>query len=240
MDDNLTFKEWYEGLSTRERELMRRGTRLLLSRTFLIKSKDREMFGFFARNAEQMETYFAPMGYTMFLEKDYGVIMLRDRQEDKVESKDISAINKKVFTIRESVIYCALAWIFMEHMGDVMDRTVLIRPDELTRALEQFGIGAGYRTDFNKSQIADALKTLEKFSLIEVKGDLGDEDCVIVLYPTLMFGLDLKAMETLLGKKKESYMNYYAQPAGGPDDDNESTTPDDDSAESTGSEGIDE
>ena len=211
MDDNLTFEQWYPDLSSMEQEMMRRGVRLLLSRTFLTRSKERELFGFFARNEPHMETYFAPMGDTMFLDRDYGIIMLRDRQEEKVDAQETAAINKKIFTIRESVIYCALAWIFMERMSGSMDRSILIRPDELTKTLEQFGVGAGFRTEFNKTQIEDALKTLQHFSLVEIKGTLGDEDCALVLYPTLLFGLDLKAMEALLRQKKESYQNYYAK-----------------------------
>ena len=131
MNDNLTFEQWYADLSAKEQGLMRRGIRLLLSRTFLIKSRERELFGFFARNVPQMETYFAPMGYTMFLERDYGIIMLRDRQEEKVDAQENAAINKKIFTIRESVIYSALAWIFMERMSGSLDRSILIRPEAL-------------------------------------------------------------------------------------------------------------
>lgn len=209
MDDNLTFEQWYQDLTAKEQEMMRRGIRILLSRTFLIKAKERELFGFFARNTPHMETYFAPMGYTLFLDRDYGIAMLRDRREEKVEAQETAAINKKVFSVRESVIYCALAWIFMERMGGSMDRSILIRPEELTRTLEQFGIGAGFRTEFNKTQIADALKTLQRFSLVEIKGTLGEEECVLVLYPTLLFGLDLKSMEELISKKKESYLDYY-------------------------------
>jgi hypothetical protein len=211
MDDNLTFEQWYPDLSAKEQEMMRRGIRILLSRTFLIRSKERELYGFFARNEEHMETWFAPMGYTMFLDRDYGIIMLRDRQEEKVDAQETAGINKKIFTIRESVIYCALAWIFMERMSGSMDRSILIRPDELTKTLEQFGIGAGFRTEFNKTQIEDALKTLHRFSLVDIKGTLGDEDCVLVLYPTLLFGLDLKAMEELVRQKQESYLNYYSK-----------------------------
>ena len=117
MDDNLTFEQWHRDLSAREQEMMRRGVRILLSRTFLIRSKERELFGFFARSAPYMETYFAPMGYTMFVDRDYGIIMLRDRQGEKADTQDTAAINKKIFTIRESVIFCALAWIFMERMS---------------------------------------------------------------------------------------------------------------------------
>lgn len=218
MEDNLTFENWYQELTGKEQEMMRRGIRILMSRTFLIKAKEREMFGFFARNEPQMETYFAPMGYHMFVERDYGIIMLRDRQEEKVEAQETAAVNKKIFSIRESVIYCALAWIFLERMSGSMDRSILIRPDELTRTLEQFGIGAGFRTDFNKTQIADALKSLQRFSLVEVKGTLGDEECVLVLYPTLLLGLDLKKMEDLVSRKKESYLTYYAGAAGTKDD----------------------
>ena len=211
MNENLTFEQWYADLSAKEQEMMRRGIRLLLSRTFLIKSRERELFGFFARNATQMETYFAPMGYTMFLERDYGIVMLRDRQEEKVDAQESAAINKKIFTIRESVIYSALAWIFMERMSGSLDRSIRIRPEELTKTLEQFGIGAGFRTEFNKTQIEDALKTLQRFSLVEIKGELGDKDCTLVLYPTLLFGMDLKAIEEYLQRKKDSYINYYAK-----------------------------
>jgi hypothetical protein len=165
MDENLTFDAWYRDLSAREQEMMRRGIRSLLSRTFLIKAKERELFGFFTRNDAQLESYFAPMGYTMFVDRDYGIIMLRDRQEEK----ESPAINKKNFTIRESVIYCALAYIFMESMSGGLDRSILIRPDELTKTLEQFGIGAGFRTEFNKTQIEDALKTLQRFSLVSIR-----------------------------------------------------------------------
>lgn len=221
MDDNLTFEQWYQDLSAREQEMMRRGTRILLSRTFLLKSKERELFGFFARNCAYMETYFAPMGYSAFGDRDYGIVMLKDRQEDKVDSKETVSVNKKVFSIRESVIYCALAWIFMERMSGSMDRSILIRPEELTQTLEQFGIGAGFRTEFNKTQIGDALKTLQRFSLVEVKGTLGDEECVLVLYPALLFGLDLKAMEDFVGRKKESYKTYYSKAPGDEEDERE-------------------
>lgn len=233
MDDNLTLEQWYEGLTAREQQLMRRGIRQLLSRTFLIKAQDRELFGFFSRNQDHLESYFAPMGFTMFLEQDYGIAMLRDRQEERVDSRELSAINRKSFTVRESVIYCALAWIFMEKMSGGLDRSILIRPDELTKTLEQFGIGAGFRTEFNKTQIGDALKTLQKYSLVSVQGDLGEEDCALVLYPTLMFGLDLKEMEEFLNRHKDSYQAYYAQAPSDADDDNqaEDETGDDPDAE---------
>lgn len=224
MDDNLTFEQWYQDLSVKEQEMMRRGIRILLSRTFLIKTRERELFGFFARNAPHMETYFAPMGYAMFLERDYGIIMLRDRQEEKVDAQETAAINRKVFSIRESVIYCALAWIFMERMSGSLDRSVAIRPDVLTRTLEQFGIGAGYRTEFNRTQITDALKTLQRFSLVNVKGTLGDEDCALVLYPTLLFGLDLRAIEDMISQKRESYQVYYAKAPEAADDGQETGT----------------
>lgn len=231
MDDNLTFEDWYEGLTTREQSLMRRGVRTLVSRTFIVREKERELYGFFSRNAAHMEDYFAPMGYTMFVEADYGIIMLRDRQEEKVDSKEVAAINKKTFTIRESVIYCALAWLYMEKMGNGLDRSILIRPDELTRALEQFGIGAGFKTDFNKTQISDALKTLQRFSLVNVNGAVGDEDCVIALYPTLLFGLDINEMKSLIDTKKDSYVNYYSQAPSSADDDNEEESIEEDSDE---------
>ncbi len=232
MDDNLTFEQWYRDLSAREQEMMRRGVRILLSRTFLIRSKERELFGFFARSVPYMETWFAPMGYTMFVDRDYGIIMLRDRQEEKADAQEIAAINRKIFTIRESVIFCALAWIFMERMSGSMDRSILIRPEELTRTLEQFGIGAGFRTDFNKTQIEDALKTLQRFSLVEVKGTLGDEDCVLVLYPTLLFGLDLKSMEAMVNQKKGSYLNYYARTSARSEEEDERETEEEQTAES--------
>ena len=224
MDDNLTFEQWYQDLSAKEQEMMWRGIRILLSRTFPIKTRERELFGFFARNAPHMETYFAPMGYAMFLERDYGIIMLRDRQEEKVDAQETAAINRKVFSIRESVIYCALAWIFMERMSGSLDRSVAIRPDVLTRTLEQFGIGAGYRTEFNRTQITDALKTLQRFSLVNVKGTLGDEDCALVLYPTLLFGLDLRAIEDMISQKRESYQVYYAKAPEAADDGQETGT----------------
>lgn len=231
MDDNLTLEQWYEQLTAREQGLMRRGIRLLLSRTFLIKSQDRELFGFFARNLAHLEAYFAPMGYTLFLEQDYGIVMLRDRQEEKVDSKELSAVNKKTFTIRESVIYCALAWIFMDRMSSGLDRSILIHPEELTRALEQFGIGSGFRTDFNKTQISDALKTLQRYALVSVQGSLGDEDCVLVLYPTLLFGLDLGEMEQFLNRHKESYQTYYAQAPAGDEDSEEEAAEEADAAD---------
>ena len=234
MDDNLTFEQWYQDLTAKEQEMMRRGCRILLSRTFLIKAKERELFGFFARNTSHMETYFAPMGYTMFLERDYGIIMLRDRQEEKVEAQETAAVNKKIFSIRESVIYCALAWIFMDRMGSSLDRAIPIRPDVLTRTLEQFGIGAGFRTEFNKTQIADALKSLQRFSLVEVKGTLGDEECVLGLYPTLLFGLDLKSMEKLISQKKDSYLAYFAGAPAGSESDQETEA--DEASDEEGSE----
>lgn len=205
MEDNLTLEAWYEGLTARETELMRRGCRILISRTFIIKTAEREIYGFFHRNEPHLTAYFGMMGYTLFIELDYGIIMLRDRQAEKVEAKELVAVNKKTFTVRESIIYCTLAWMFMDRMESGIDRSVFISLDDLLRTLDQFGIKLGFKTDFNKTMLGGTMKMFERYSLVKIHGEFAQEDSTIELFPTLLFGMDLDAAAAFLKNKMQTY-----------------------------------
>ena len=65
-----------------------------------------------------------------------------------------------------------------------------------------------------------------------MKGTLGDEDCALVLYPTLLFGLDLKAMEAMINQKKESYLSYYSRASAQSEAEDERETEEEQTAES--------
>lgn len=207
--ENLTYEQWLESLTAADAELLRRGIRTMMSRTFIVKADDRGLFRFFSRNREILDKYFSAAGYSLRVDEDYGICMLRDRMEEKPE---IASINRKNFRVRDSVIYCCLAWIFIGKMNAGMDRAVVISPAELTHALEQFDIGAGFRTAYSLMQIRESLKVLEQYSLVAVNGELGEPDCALVLYPSLLFGLSVEEMKKILEEHGETYRSYYGGP----------------------------
>ncbi len=221
--DNLTYEQQIEALTAEESTMLRTCVRTLLSRTFLVRSKDRAMFRFAARHRELIDLSLQTAGFQMFVDEDYGVCMLRDKGG---QNQALSPISRRVFRVRESVLYCALAWLYMRKMNDVMDRVITISVQELIQTLEQFEIRTGYRTAYNATAVRDVLKMFSRWNLVDVSGTVGDPDCVIVLYPTLMFGLNPDEMQKFLANREATYQ--AASRARGPQSEEEEDGDEDD------------
>ena len=58
---------------------------------------------------------------------------------------------------------------------------------DLNFELEKYGVK---ELIDNKKLITDILGLFTKFNLVEIKGKIGDTDCLIRLYPSLQFALD--------------------------------------------------
>lgn len=199
---DLSYEQQLELLTGTDAEMLRRAMRTLLSRTFLVKAKDRSLYQFAVWHRSIIELSLRAAGYQLFVDEDYGICMLRDEGEYQ---QGFSAINRKSFLVRESVMYCVLAWLFMRKMNDTMDMAVAVSVKEIMQTLEQFEIHTGYRTPYNMTAVRDLMKNFERYNLVEIKGIIGDPECVIVLYPTLMFGLDLEEMRKFLTSREDTF-----------------------------------
>lgn len=206
--ENLNYEQQLEALTGEESNQMRVCMRTLLSRTFIVRAKDRAMYRFASTHRDLIDLSLGPAGFQMFVDEDYGVCMLRDKGEIR---QGISAINRRVFYVRESVLYCALTWLYMRKMNDMMDRVITISLEELMQTLEQFEIRTGYRTAYNLTALKDILKMFSRYNLIGISGSIGDPDCVIVLYPSLMFGLNPDEMQNFLDNRESTYRAAASQ-----------------------------
>ena len=206
--ENLTYEQQLEDLSSEESDTMRLCVRTLLSRTFIVRSKDRSLFRFASTHRDLIDQSLRTAGFQLFVDEDYGVCMLRDKGEMK---QGQPAVNRKIFYVRESVLYCALTWLYMRKMNDIMDRVITISVQELMQTLEQFEIRTGYRTAYNLTTLKDILRMFSRYNLVEVSGTLGDPDCVIVLYPTLMFGLNPEEMQRFLDNRESTFYTAARQ-----------------------------
>lgn len=206
--ENLTYEQQLELLNSEESSQLHVCMRTLLSRTFIVRAKDRAMYRFASTHRELIDLSLQAVGFQMFVDEDYGVCMLRDKGEMR---QGAPAINRKVFYVKESVLYCVLAWLYMHKMNGTMDRMITVSVEEFMRTLEQFEVRTGYRTAYNLTTVKEILKSFSRYNLIEISGNIGDADCVLVLYPSLMLGLNMDEMQNFLDNRESTFRAASSQ-----------------------------
>lgn len=184
----MNIEEYWEGFTSSEKDLFQKSCRRLLKQTFLVRDKDEEhkkAYYFVSKQPEVFSLYFRYIGFDLTVDRENGVIMLRNCADLGENGK--LQINHFALKKAESVVLCCLWTLYADRIrSGSLSRMVWISVTDLRFALEKYGL----RDSIDKSTLTGCLTLFSRFNLVEVKGRVGDEDCQIRLYPSLQFALE--------------------------------------------------
>ncbi|HNY22125.1 MAG TPA: DUF4194 domain-containing protein [Treponemataceae bacterium] len=171
-------------LTDAEFDAFRSCARILLSKTFLIRSFEREekLYEFALRNVRLLELWFSCAGIELRRDEGLGVIACRAGHEMRAR-----------LGREETAALLVARLIFEEERGGLrLSRFPSVSVgDFLRRFLTVTGI------EPRKTRMAEAFRRLEHFRLIELSSDPADPDGTILLYPSLALALDMQAIEEI-------------------------------------------
>ena len=185
----MNIEEYWGDYTSTEKELFQKSCRRLLKSTFIVRDKDEEnkrAYYFISKKPEPFSVYFGYIGFDIVVDRDNGVIMLRNcadlGEAGKIQSNRIAL--KKI----ESIVLCCLWTLYADRVrSGSLSQSILISMVDLNFELEKYGVK---ELIDNKKLNTDILGLFTKFNLVEIKGKIGDTDCLIRLYPSLQFALD--------------------------------------------------
>lgn len=184
----MNIETMWEDLTSSEKDMFQRSCRRLLKQTFIVRDKDEEnkKFYYFASKRPEIFTqYFSFIGFDIVLDRENGVIMLRNCA-DFGENGKIQA-NRLGLKKAESMVLCSLWTLYVDRLrSGSLAQTIIVSMTDLRFALEKYGM----KEPLDKTTMANILNLLSKYNLIDVNGKIGEADCLIRLYASLQFALD--------------------------------------------------
>lgn len=187
MTNSETINEYWDSeFTSADKQFFQKCARVLLKKTFIVRDKDdenRKMFYFVSKEAEFFSEYFSFIGFDVIVQKDSGVVMLKNAAGEN--SSVISTGNRYRLKKAESIVLCCLWTLFSDkiHRG-LLDKLIKVNLSDLNLELEKYEL-----KKFDKTSLCEILKVFCRFNLIEICGEIGSEDFVIILYPSLQFAL---------------------------------------------------
>ena len=189
--------ETYGNLTSTDKETFQRVCRRLLSETFIVRDMDdasRRQFAFAFRNFEAISDLLALVGYTLWVDRESGVAMLREIPTTD-GGRELHTGHRK-FTKNETILLLTLRLIYGEKISSgVLAKNVVVTIHDIMFALEKFGCKSVLD---NPSKAEKLLRTLAQYNLIKVIGTIGTAECRICLYPSLMFAQSVDEMSRWL------------------------------------------
>ena len=185
----MSMEVFWEDYTSTERDLFQKSCRRLLKQTFIVRDKDednKKAYYFISKKPEPFSKYFGYIGFDIVVDRENGVIMLRNCA-DMGEHGKIQA-NRMLLKKAESIVLCCLWTMYADRIrSGSLSQNIQISITELRFELEKYGIKEQFD---NKTFMGDILTLFAKFNLVDVHGKLGEPDCMIRLYPSLQFALD--------------------------------------------------
>ena len=119
------------------------------------------------------------------LDRENGVVMLRNSAEFGENGKLQG--NRLALKKAESLVLCCLWTLYVDRLrSGSLAQTITVSITDLGFTLEKYGL----KEPLDKTLMANILKLFSRYNLIEVKGKVGEPDCLIRLYASLQFALD--------------------------------------------------
>ena len=190
-ENNMEFNEEYDLLTSSDKDTFARACRRLLKQTFVVRDKNedsRKLYFFIKKNKNMMKSYLEYMGFDLVVNQDTGVAMLANGSCESTEGR--ISVNRLQLKKIESIILCCFWTLYIDRMksGTLM-KNVNVSVAQLRFELEKYGL----RDKVDKTALDNAFKVFSAYQLIEVNGNLGDEDCMIRLLPSMEFCLDTES-----------------------------------------------
>ncbi len=177
--------EAFEKMNNTEKEEFRRLVNYLMARSFVVRDfydhKEKRMrihpdFRFIERHLDLFRDYLGYGGWSLHKDNSYGVIALASQY-------DYNRLRLAKFT---TLVLYTLRLIFEEKREEIsLNNEVVLRLHDLVQKMTALGI-----LDRKPSykDLGDALKVLERHNILRRKsGKADDPQCVMILYPTILF-----------------------------------------------------
>ncbi|MCD8122858.1 MAG: DUF4194 domain-containing protein [Clostridiales bacterium] len=181
-------QEYWESYTSSEKEQFQKICRRLLKQTFIVRDKDEDnkrAYFFVSKRPEPFSRYFGYIGFDVILDRDNGVIMLRNCVD--VSENGRIQTNHLVLKKAESLVLCALWTLYVDRIrSGSLARSIVVSVVDLKYEMEKYGL----KEPLDKTLMSQILALFERFCLIDVQGKVGEPECLIRLYPSLQFALD--------------------------------------------------
>lgn len=184
----MPIETYWDNITAQEKNTFQRAGRYLLKQTFLVRDKDdqsRKLYNFVQRNSDFFNDYFAYLGFDVLVDRENGVAMLSNRGSQD-DTEDVQTNHLRLRKI-DTIILVALWTIYSDRVRDgALARNVQVSVADLSFALEKFG----YKEQLDKTTLRETFTTLSRYNLLRIEGNLGEPDCLIILYPSIQFALN--------------------------------------------------
>jgi hypothetical protein len=185
----VNIETYWSDYTSAEKDLFQKSCRRLLKSTFIVRDKDEEnkkAYYFISKKPEPFSIYFGYIGFDILIDRDNGVIMLKNCA-DMGENGKIQS-NRRALKKIESVVLCCLWTLYADRMrSGSLSQSMFISVADLSYELEKYGVK---ELIDNKKLLSDILGLFSRFNLLDLKGKIGDSECLIRLLPSLQFALD--------------------------------------------------
>ena len=206
-------QEYWDGYTSSEKEQFQKICRRLLKQTFIVRDKDEEnkrAYFFVSKRPEPFSRYFGYIGFDVVLDRDNGVIMLRNCVD--VSENGRIQTNHLILKKAETLGLCALWTLYVDRIrSGSLARSILVSVVDLKYELEKYGL----KDPIDKTLMTQILALFQRFSLIDVQGRVGEPECLIRLYPSLQFALDgnefARFVETVNQRMKDKKGQAYEE-----------------------------
>ena len=199
-------EDFWEAYTSSEKETFQRACRRLLKNTFVVRDKDvdsKKIYYFISKRSEPFSEYFKYIGFDILVDRENGVVML---QNDKTvsETRRIQA-NRRQFRKIESIVLCCLWTLYSDRIATgSLKKNITVSITDLRFELEKYGLKE--QVD-NKSLISSVLDMLKKYNLVDIDGKIGEVDCLIIIYPSIQFALNVEEFKSFIEKAKERFVS---------------------------------
>jgi len=192
----MEMHEYWDEFTGGEKDQFQRAARRLLRTTFIVRDKDedsKKLYYFVSNQREALSLYLGYIGFDLIVDRENGVIMLRNLDEGGEFGRVGS--NRLMLRKVDSLLLCAIWTIYDDkiHSG-TMSRKIFISVMDINFTLEKFGV----KDIFDKTTIGESLKLFKKYNLLDVVGKVGDPDCRIALFPSLLYCMNDDEFEIFL------------------------------------------
>ena len=134
----MNIETMWEDLTSSEKDMFQRSCRRLLKQTFIVRDKDEEnkkLYYFASKRPEIFTQYFSFIGFDIVLDRENGVIMLRNCA-DFGENGKIQA-NRLGLKKAESMVLCCLWTLYADRLrSGSLAQTIVVSMTDLRFALE--------------------------------------------------------------------------------------------------------
>ena len=171
--------------------LFKRSIRKLLDATFIVADKDEKLYDFIAAesNHYDVNTYLSLIGYQVMVDDRLKVAMLQQHDED-VETVGLKRANLYRFDSKQIRLLLVLWMLYLERMG--YKEPVFVTVGDI---IDKCGI---YQISLTPSDFKGAYLVFRRFNLIDFGDDIGREDGIVRLYPSLQFCMDIGQLKRVI------------------------------------------